>query len=235
MNNKTDVIEILKKQIQENSDSRLFVSLAEEYRKRDDYERAIDTVIEGLKKHSQYTYGRVLLVNLYLENNMTTEAFNECKKILSYDSQNIFANKTCARISIASGDNDSAYEYYSKVLEVKPNDKEAVNFILSYKKDEPKETESIEQKDTIKQKEMTDTEIQEHIKHAEFLISKARYKEAVSIYNLILSMAPHARDILQKKEELHNLYQMHVSKIQKVTKRLKDLKGIFVRAHFKAS
>lgn len=235
MNKDIDIIDILKSQVQERPDSRLFVSLAEEYHKRDEHEKAINTLIEGLKHLPQYSYARILLVNLYLESQMTHEAYKECQKILAYDPNHVSANKTCARISDILGDNDSANSYYSKVLELKPNDKEAMDFISTLKADVSKKSDAVDKEDKSEQIPIVDERIDDYIKQAELLINQGRYKEAISIYNLMLSKSPYAKDILQKRRELNSLFEMYVAKREKAVKRLKSLKGIFVRTHFKAS
>lgn len=232
MNKTHDVIEILKRRMLENPDSRLFVSIAEEYRKRDNHEMAIDTLLEGLRHHPQYSHARMLLVNLYLDNQMTNEAYNECKKILSYEPNHINALRTCARISALRGEDESARGYYTKVLEIKPDDKEAMDFVSRLSVQVSKVEEDL----ATKEKKVEDDDpIEDYIRQAELLINNERYKEAISIYNHILSRSPHAKDILQKREELNSLFQMYASKRHKAIKRLKDLKGIFLRSHFKAS
>jgi tetratricopeptide (TPR) repeat protein len=60
-------IEELEKRLAADPNSRMFVQLAEEYRKAGMLEQAIDCCEKGLKKHPQYPSARVLLGRALLE------------------------------------------------------------------------------------------------------------------------------------------------------------------------
>ena len=85
--------------------SRLFVSLAEEYRKIGRLRgRALGALQKGLLAHPGYVAAQVALGRVYLEANQTTDAIATFTKVLVADPGNLVAAKSLADIHLGRGD-----------------------------------------------------------------------------------------------------------------------------------
>ncbi|HDH00711.1 MAG TPA: tetratricopeptide repeat protein [Nitrospirae bacterium] len=118
-------IEKLKARIEKDPESKLFVPLAEEYRKAAMYEEAVDILLRGLEKEAGYTSARVALGKIYLEQGEVDDAREEFEKVIKSIPDNLFAQKKLAEIYRDTGNKDKAVEHYRKVMELNPFDDEA--------------------------------------------------------------------------------------------------------------
>ncbi len=126
-------IEKLKARLQKDPDSKLFLPLAEEYRKEGMYDEAIDVLLKGLDRHPGYTSARVLLGKIYLEKGQLEDARKELEKVIETVPDNLFAQKKLAEIYKESGDTAKAIQHYEKVVELNPLDGEAVEILNELK------------------------------------------------------------------------------------------------------
>jgi len=118
-------LEKLKQRVEKNPLSKLFVPLAEEYRKMGMLDEAISVLLRGLENQPNYMTARVSLGKIYLEKNMLREAKEEFKKVVTAIPDNLFALKKIAEISKNLGDINDAIDAYSKILKLNPLDEEA--------------------------------------------------------------------------------------------------------------
>ncbi len=118
-------IEKLKARLEKDPESKLFVPLAEEYRKAGMYEEAVDILLKGLEKEAGYTSARVALGKIYLEQGEVDDARKEFEKVVKSIPDNLFAQKKLAEIYRDTGNKDKAVEHYRKVMELNPFDDEA--------------------------------------------------------------------------------------------------------------
>ncbi len=135
-------IEKLRLRVEKDPNSRLFLPLAEEYRKSGMLDEAITVVLRGLEYQPAYTSARVALGRLYLEKNMVEEARNEFENVVKTIPDNLFSHKKLAEIYKASGQTDMAIREYKKVIELNPLDDDA-RISLDEIEGEPVETEEI--------------------------------------------------------------------------------------------
>lgn len=105
--------------------SRLFVPLAEEYRKLGQLDRAIETLRGGLKIIPNYTTARVALGRLLLEKGTPAEARQEFEAVLRDAPENLLANKKLAETYQALGMNAEAMEVYRRLAALDPFDNES--------------------------------------------------------------------------------------------------------------
>ena len=73
--------------------SRIFVGLAEEYRRAGRYEEALNTLQKGLQAHPTYLSAQIALARLYQETWRTQEAIEAFLKVLAMDRENLVAAK----------------------------------------------------------------------------------------------------------------------------------------------
>jgi tetratricopeptide (TPR) repeat protein len=92
--------------------SRLFVSLAEEYRKVGRLKESLSALQKGLLAHPGYVAAQVALGRVYLEASQTTDAVATFTKVLVADPGNLVAAKSLADIYMARGDKLEAVKKY---------------------------------------------------------------------------------------------------------------------------
>lgn len=92
--------------------SRLFVAVAEEYRKLGRLRDALSALQKGLLAHPGYVAAQVALGRVYLEANQPTDAIATFTKVLVADPGNLVAAKSLADIQLARGDKLEAVKKY---------------------------------------------------------------------------------------------------------------------------
>lgn len=120
-----DEIEKLRARIDKDPNSRLFLPLAEEYRKAGLPDQAISVILSGLERQPGYTSARVALGRIYLEKNMIDEARREFETVVKAIPDNLFAHRKLADLYRDSGEVEKAIAEYSTVLKLNPIDDDA--------------------------------------------------------------------------------------------------------------
>jgi len=115
-------IERLKEKIEKDPNSKLFVPLAEEYKKAGMFDEAIDVLIKGLERQPSYLSARVSLGKIYIERGMLPEAKAEFEKVIAAIPDNLFAHKKLADIYTELGDRENAAREFKTVLRLNPLD-----------------------------------------------------------------------------------------------------------------
>lgn len=122
-------IEQLQKKLDKDPDSKIFLLLAEEYRKSGMQEEAIAVCQEGLKKHPNYTSARVVLGRAYMELKKMLEAQAEFEEVISKTPDNLMANKFLGDLHFMQGNLNSALERYQVVIRLAPSNEEVASKI----------------------------------------------------------------------------------------------------------
>lgn len=120
-------IEKLKEKIAKDPNSKLFVPLAEEYRKEGMVEEAIEVLRAGLEKQPGYMSARVALGKIYLEKGLQKEAREEFENVIKMIPDNLYSQKKLAEIYRDSGETDLAIKAYRTVLKLNSMDEDAGN------------------------------------------------------------------------------------------------------------
>ena len=120
-------IDKLKEKVKKDPNSKLFVPLAEEYRKTGMLDEAISVLMTGITSQPGYTSARVSLGKIYLEKKMAPAAKEEFEKVISAIPDNLFAHKKLAEIYRDSGEKERAIGEYRVVLKLNPLDDDAVS------------------------------------------------------------------------------------------------------------
>lgn len=126
--NKNDLIspEIIKltEKMTKDPASKLFLPLAEEYRKCGMLDEAIMLLTEGLKNHPNFLSARVSLGKIYLQKGMNPEARQEFEQVVQFAPDNLLAQKKLAIIYRDEGERDKALDSCRRLLLLNPNDEE---------------------------------------------------------------------------------------------------------------
>jgi tetratricopeptide (TPR) repeat protein len=117
-------IEELEKRLAADPNSRMFVQLAEEYRKAGLLEQAIEVCEEGIKKHPQYPSSRVALGRALLEAEAFDRASEQFETVLKSVPDNILANKFLGETYHRLGRLDEALKKYQVAQTLAPEDLE---------------------------------------------------------------------------------------------------------------
>ncbi|MEE8328490.1 MAG: tetratricopeptide repeat protein [Thermodesulfovibrionia bacterium] len=124
-------LEKLKKKVEKDPLSKLFVPFAEEYKKLGMVEEAINTLLLGLENQPDYTSARVALGKIYQNKDMLSEARVEFEKAIKSVPDNLLAHKRLAEIYYKQGEFSKAMEENQIILNLNPNDEEAKAMISS--------------------------------------------------------------------------------------------------------
>lgn len=214
-------LERLKERVDKDPSSKLFVPLAEEYKKAGMFEEAVDVLMKGLERHPNYMSARVSLGKIYIEKEMLNEAGQEFEKVVSVIPDNLYAHKKLAEIYKNLDNRNKAIEELRVVLRLNPTDEAAAKSLASFEEKSFAQPESQEKLSEIPVSEQTkEAEIEEsfdkgvsegprvRIRDADIFISQGRYIEAFDIYDKILSVEPGNTYALQRLEELRALLKL---------------------------
>lgn len=102
----------LKRRLELDPGSRLFVALAEEYRKTGRLAEALSTLQRGLLAHPGYLSAHVALGRAYLEAGQITEAIAAFSKVLAQDPGNLVSARSLADIYLSRGESVEAVKKY---------------------------------------------------------------------------------------------------------------------------
>ncbi|OGW53986.1 MAG: hypothetical protein A2Y81_10050 [Nitrospirae bacterium RBG_13_43_8] len=115
----------LKERVNKDPNSKLFVPLAEEYKKIGMINEAIETLMNGLERHPSYMSAHVSLGKIYLDKGKLDEASSEFEKVVSAIPDNLYAHKKLAEIYRALSMRERAIEEFKMVLKLNPLDWDA--------------------------------------------------------------------------------------------------------------
>lgn len=102
----------LERRIELDPGSRLFLALAEEYRKSGRLSEALATLQRGLLSHPGYLSAQVALGRAHFEAGQATEAIATFSKVLAADPGNLVSAKSLADIHLSRGENLEAVKKY---------------------------------------------------------------------------------------------------------------------------
>ena len=139
-------IERLKEKIEKDPFSKLFVPLAEEYKKAGMYDEAIDVLTGGLEKQPGYLSARVSLGKIYVERGLPDSARVEFEKVIESIPDNLYAHKKLAEIYKDLGEKERAAEEFKTVLRLNPADEWAATSLAEIEETEEQVAKPAEEK-----------------------------------------------------------------------------------------
>jgi len=119
----------LTERIAKDPKSKLFVPLAEEYKKAGYIEMAVSVLQEGLKNNPSYVTARSFLGRLLMEAGDLTGAQKELEEVIKSIPDNLLAQRKLADLYVYQGRSSDALQRYRAVLTLNPGDKEIPSLI----------------------------------------------------------------------------------------------------------
>jgi len=113
----------LTERISKDPKSKLFVPLAEEYKKIGDIEMAIYVLSEGLKQNPTYVTARSLLGRLLLENGDLVAAQKEFEEVVKVVPDNLMGRRKLGDLYLRQNKKTEALQQYKVALSLNPGDK----------------------------------------------------------------------------------------------------------------
>ena len=139
-----DELEKLREKVEKDPNSKLFVSLAEMYRKAGRLDEAMSVLQGGIARQPAYTTARVALGKIYIEKELKKEAKEEFEAVVAAIPDNLYAQKKLAEIYMEEGHRDNAKKALRVVIRLNPMDEEAASFLKELdKKDQGLRTEDL--------------------------------------------------------------------------------------------
>jgi len=129
MDNETSEITKLTERVTRDPKSKLFVPLAEEYKKMGDIEMSIHVLTEGLKNNPGYVTAKSFLGRLLMEKGDLAGAGKEFEEVVKAIPDNLLAQRKLGDIHALQGDSARALLHYKVAHSLNPADEEVSSFI----------------------------------------------------------------------------------------------------------
>ncbi len=188
-------IERLKEQIRNDPDSKLFLPLAEEYRKINMPEEAVEVLKNGIERNPDYMSAHVALGKIYMEKNLFEEAIIEFETVVDAIPDNFFAQKKLLDLYRAIGLTEKARDASERVLALHPDDEEAQAALKSF-------SPVYDATEGAVQSGGVEEGVEKEIKKIDELIIEEKLYKAVTEYNQLLEKHQDNRHVLQRLAEL---------------------------------
>ena len=142
------LIALFEQQWRDDPKSRVFLRLAEEYRKGEAYDKAIQVCEEGIKAHPSYIPALVCLGRSLRMSNRLDEAEETFRKVLGFNPDNPHALRGLGFILEEKGNREEALSFYETSLLQEPGDEEITARINSLREQEQTQVDSFIVEDT---------------------------------------------------------------------------------------
>ena len=129
MDNETSEITKLTERVTRDPKSKLFVPLAEEYKKMGDIEMSIHVLTEGLKNNPGYVTAKTFLGRLLMEKGDLAGAGKEFEEVVKAIPDNLLAQRKLGDIYALQGSSAQALIHYKVAHSLNPADEEISSFI----------------------------------------------------------------------------------------------------------
>ena len=129
MDKDTSEIAKLTERISKDPKSKLFVPLAEEYKKTGDIEMSIHVLNEGLKNNPGYVTARSFLGKLLIEKGDYPSAQKEFEEVIKAIPDNLMAQRKLGDLYALQSRPADAVKHYKLVLAMNPKDSETAMLV----------------------------------------------------------------------------------------------------------
>ena len=173
----------LTEQYYKNPKSRIFVQLADIYRKNNMIDEALEVLNRGLRHHLQYPLAYLIMGRCFFDKRLFSQAKESFEKTLALDPQNIVALRMLAQTCGMLHDKEGQVTAYRAILNLNPSDaatKEKFERLASSQKKDSHYTSSM---------------AQEHEK-------QRKLSEVLEVYEYLLSSHPSDVSLQETVKEL---------------------------------
>jgi len=146
MDKDTSEIAKLTERISKDPKSKLFVPLAEEYKKTGDMEMSIHVLTEGLKNNPGYVTARSFLGKLLFEKGDLSGAQKEFEEVVKAIPDNLMAQRKLGDLYALQGRAADALKHYKMVLSLNPRDQETASLVADVEAGRDVKTRLVKQK-----------------------------------------------------------------------------------------
>ncbi len=129
MDKETSEIAKLTERISKDPKSKLFVPLAEEYKKTGEIEMAIHVLTEGLKNNPGYVTARSVLGKLLLEKGDLDASQKEFEEVVKAIPDNLMAQRKLGELYALQNRPDEAIQHFKIVFSANPRDAELASLV----------------------------------------------------------------------------------------------------------
>jgi tetratricopeptide (TPR) repeat protein len=129
MSKETSEIGKLTERVSSDPKSKLFVPLAEEYKKKGDLEMAIHVLSTGLKNNPDYVAARSFLGKLLIEQGELAGAQKEFETVIKVMPDNFLAQRKLGDLLILQNNSEEALKHYKIALALNPGDEEIASLV----------------------------------------------------------------------------------------------------------
>ena len=119
----------LTERISKDPKSKLFVPLAEEYKKAGDLEMAVHVLLEGLEHNPGYVTAKTFLGRLLMEKGDLSGAQKEFEEVVKTVPDNLLAQKKLGDLYALQDNRSEALKHYKNALALNPGDKDFASFV----------------------------------------------------------------------------------------------------------
>ena len=190
--------------------SKIFVQLADAYRKNNMIDEALEILNKGLAFHPNYPLAHLILGKCNFDKRKLEQAKESFKKTLSFDPQNIVALRMLAQTCEAGKDEDGQIEAYKGILAIDPFDAPA--------------KEKLTQLESLRRKEPLYT-----VAMAEEYEKQGDLEKALSIYENLSFTTPNDLVLEQKATELKKKIDVERKKLEE-----EKIEGLQLDTYFRA-
>lgn len=132
----------LEQEYRNNPEGRLFVHLAEAYRRAGELEKARDILSEGLQRHSDYLSARIVLAQVESGLGEEDRALRVWREVVELDPENELALWALAETEYNQGNTRESLAYYKRLLELGVDDAELDEMITLLESSPPAAVEN---------------------------------------------------------------------------------------------
>ena len=118
------IIQKYQKTLAESPDSRVFAPLAESYRRLGLYDRAFETLREGVRRNPDYVLGYLVLASCYADKDEHQLVYTTLRPLVHNNRDNLRLQKLFAQSCLKLKHIDEALETYKYLLFMNPKDSE---------------------------------------------------------------------------------------------------------------
>ncbi len=176
--------------------SRIFVQLADAYRKNNMIDEALEVLKQGLQYHPQYPLAYLILGKCYFDKRMYAQSKDALEKTIEFDPINVVALRMLAQVCETLKDEACQLRAYKGIVSVDPSDEMARNKLQAL--------EAGQKRGPV----FTITLAQEYEK-------QGNLREALNVYENLSFMDPTDLGIKQKIKELRDRIAGVVQEVKK--------------------